>query len=124
MRYSRTLILAALSVSIAPCMQGQDFINGDLEGPAATQLTMLPANWQAVPDKVSSQTTSVAQALVAVSPSEFEKAHSFNKRRARPLPSGNRNTYAPSRSPVRSMRAGSPTAMPERTERPVTSISV
>lgn len=50
MRYSRTLILAALTVSFAPCMQGQDFVNGDLEGPPATQLTMLPPNWQAVPD--------------------------------------------------------------------------
>jgi len=50
MSYSRTLILAALTVSIAPDMQGQDFINGDLEGPPATQLTMLPPSWQAVPD--------------------------------------------------------------------------
>ncbi len=50
MSYTRTLILAAYTVTIAPDMQGQDFINGDLEGPPATQLSQLPPGWQAVPD--------------------------------------------------------------------------
>ncbi len=50
MRYRRTLILAALAMSIAPCMQGQAFVNGDLEGPSPSGLTQLPPGWQAVPD--------------------------------------------------------------------------
>jgi len=50
MSYSRALILAAFSMSVATGMQGQDFVNGDLEGPAPTGLTQLPTSWQAVPD--------------------------------------------------------------------------
>lgn len=50
MSYSRALILAALTVSLPSGMQGQDFVNGDLEGPPPTGLTQLPPGWQAVPD--------------------------------------------------------------------------
>ena len=50
MSYSRVLILAVFGTSIASGLQGQDFVNGDLEGPAPTGLTQLPPGWQAVPD--------------------------------------------------------------------------
>ncbi|HRH68164.1 MAG TPA: T9SS type A sorting domain-containing protein [Flavobacteriales bacterium] len=50
MRIPKPSILAVLTVTLALDLRGQDFINGDLEGPPATQLTMLPPNWQAVPD--------------------------------------------------------------------------
>lgn len=50
MSYSSALILAVFGTSIASGMQAQDFVNGDLEGPAPTGLTQLPPGWQAVPD--------------------------------------------------------------------------
>jgi hypothetical protein len=50
MSYSSPLILAAFCISMASLMHGQDFVNGDLEGPAPTALAQLPPGWQAVPD--------------------------------------------------------------------------
>ncbi len=45
-----TIIIAAMAAAIAPGAKGTDFINGDLDGLPAIELTMLPYSWQNVPD--------------------------------------------------------------------------
>ncbi|MCU0319219.1 MAG: T9SS type A sorting domain-containing protein [Flavobacteriales bacterium] len=50
MSHSSMFIFTLIGMSIASGMHGQDFVNGDLEGPAPTGLTQLPPGWQAVPD--------------------------------------------------------------------------
>lgn len=44
------MIRVLCSMCIAFSAHGQDFVNGDLEGPSPTGLTQLPPGWQAVPD--------------------------------------------------------------------------
>lgn len=47
--YTRTLITAIAAFFVGTGLIGQDFINGDLEGPSPTSLTILPPGWDNVP---------------------------------------------------------------------------
>lgn len=45
----RMLIVPICAFALEVCAAGQNFVNGDLEGPSPTQLAILPPGWQKVP---------------------------------------------------------------------------